>query len=440
MRRFFSTVGESMPKLPDPHLHIVYDKDDLAENADFVSALADNAAGRIVVDVTPDGRRLDWLAVDIERALGKNPHLSGAGRLTSDRWLRIHAWLIGAGIKTLFISRVQLLDAQRLKSALDLALACDLEVWLLAQQNPLPPQMSTLLEDWPVDESDMATFRKRWRRAATPKTKADAGSDNRGAFPQVPLDDFPLFRATCRDLLSAGDFETVDGVFQQTAAEVINWIDRVDAPTEESVGELLRELVAPCSTFDEAITRVRAAQVACFWRRYMIKVDVDRVLAAYGIEEQSPLDDATAAKLAQYAAPRYPAAAALALATGASPVKVGELNLGDLSLAANAIALAGHGELTETARRLIAPHVVHRILEGAKAADPLFGQHTTDGSKRSNRAGVRAIERMLNLILREVGVRVTAARSYGGLRGRSKSWRWREGVSIQRLEATAESA
>lgn len=429
-----------MRQLPDPRLHVVYDKDDLAENADFVNSLADIGAGRIVVEVTPDGRNLDWLAVDIERALGKNPHLSGAGRNTNDRWLRVQAWVIGSSVTTMFISRVQLLDVRRLKSVFELALACDLEVWLLAQQQPLAPQMGRLLEDWPVEEVEMGTFRKRWRRAAASKTTPQVESGSRQRFPRVPLDEFVLFRATCRDLLSPDDFETVDRIFQWAAAEAAAWIDATDGITEEAAVAFVRGLVGPCSTLDEAIVRLRATQVALFRRRYLLKVDLDRVLALYAIEEQSPLDEVTAAKLAQYAATRYPAAAALALATGASPVEVAALNIGEVLHEADTVAVAGDSELPETARSLVGPHVVHRIIDGATAADPLFVMHTTDESKRGDRAGGRAIERMLKLILHEVGVRITAARSYGGLRGRSDGWRSREGISIQQLEPTVESA
>jgi hypothetical protein len=436
-RRLSSYIEETeLLKLPDPRLHVVNDKDDLAENARFVSSLEDLDGGRVVVNITPDGRNLDWLAADIERGLGKNPHVSGTGRNANDRWTRIHAWLLGGGIESLFISRIQLLDGRRLKPVIDLALACGVDLWLLAQQDPLPKTIRQLLEDWPVEEVSVAGFRKKWRRRSTTKPKADAGSVLTATFPGVPHDEFVLFRAACRDLLTPADFKTVDRALQVAASEVADWLQSQDAIREEEVGRLVRDLVAPCRGLDEAITRLRGAQVAFFWRRYLLKLDVDRIVAAYAIEEKSELNSTTAVHLRSYAATRYPAAAALALATDWSPLEVSSIAIADVGVDAKSMSLSGFGDLPDEAARLVTPHLVHRLLDGASDDDPLFVMHTTDESRRGDPATDRAIERMFNLILREVGVRITASRSYSGLRGRSTGWRWREGVSVQAIETS----
>jgi hypothetical protein len=435
--RLSSYIEETeLLKLPDPLLHVVYDKDDLAENARFVSSLDDLDGGRVVVNITPDGRNLDWLAADIERGLGKNPHVSGAGRNANDRWTRIHAWLVGGGVESLFVSRIQLLDGRRLKPVIDLALACGVDLWLVAQQDPLPRTIRGLLEDWPVEEVSVSDFRKRWRRSSTSKAKADAGTVLTPTFPRVPHDEFVLFRAACRDLLMPTDFKIVDRAFQASAAEVADWLQSQDAIGEEEVGRLVRDIVAPCRGLDEALTRLRGAQVAFFWRRYLLKLDADRIVAAYAIEEKSELNRTTAAQLRSYAATRYPAAAALALATDWSPLEVSSIAIADIGVDATSMSLAGFGDLSDEAAKLIAPHLVSRLLDGASEEDPLFILHTTDESRRDDPATDRAIERMLNLILREVGVRITASRSYSGLRGRSKGWRWREGVSVQAIETS----
>jgi hypothetical protein len=425
-----------MLRLPDPRLYVVCDKDDLAENAAFVASLHGVDARRVVVSITPDGRNLDWVAADIERCLGKNPHVSGAGRKTNDRWTRIHSWLIGGGIESLFISRIQLLDGRRLKPLIDLALACGVNLWLMSQQDPLPRTIRELLEEWPVEEVTMADFRKKWRRVSTPKPKADAGQVLSATFPRVPHDEFVLFRAACRDLLAPKDFKIVDRAFQTTAAEVVDWLQSQDAIGEEEVGRLVRDIVAPCRTQDEAITLLRGAQVAFFLHRYLLKLDIDRIVAAYAIEEKSELNHSTAAQLRSYAATRYPAAAALALATDWSPLEVSSIAIADVGVDATSMSLAGFGDLPDEAAGLVTPHLVHRLLDGASEDDPLFILHTNDESRRDDPATDRAIERMLNLILREVGVRITASRSYSGLRGRSKGWRWREGVSVQAIETS----
>jgi hypothetical protein len=426
-------------KLPDARLHLVYDEADGVKTAELLNRLGDPASGRVVVDVTPAGRNLDWLAVDIERGLGKNPHLSGAGRNTSDRWSRIHAWLIGGQIKTLVVSRIQLLNEQRLNAAITLAIACGVDLWLVAQQKPLSTELAKTLEEWPLDEVALADFCRRWRTRRPPQTKtveAKGGVD----FPNVPLDEFVLFRARCGELLAPEDFTRVDSTFQATAASVIQWIDAARVIDEESVVALVRDLIGPCRTLPEAVTRLRAAQVAFFWRRYLLKVNLDYVLAAYAIEPRDDLDSAVIEKLSAYGAARYPAAAAIALGAQMSPADVALLDLDAVSVCPAGIALAGHGTLPTEAAALVLPHLVERFLDGASTADPLFVMHSTDKSKRDQRISHRGIERLLVQILRETGVRITASRSYTGLRGKGDNWRWREGISLQRIETALEAA
>jgi hypothetical protein len=426
-----------MPSLPDPRLHLVYDEDDDVKTPALLNRLADPAHGRVVVDVTPDGRNLDWLAVDIERGLGKNPHLSGSGRDTSDRWSRIHAWLIGGEVETMVVSRIQLLDEQRLNSAIALAIACGVDLWLIGQQKPLPKAIAETLDSWPFEEVDLAASRRRWRSMLLPPSETAKGGGE--AFPAVPLDEFVLFRAACSELLAPGDFAQVDSVFQSTAAAVVEWIDGSGIVDEEAVVDLVRDLIGPCRTLPEAVTRLRATQVALFWRRYLLKINLDYLLAAYALEEQDELDAATTDKLRSYAATRYPAAAAIALSARMSPAEVALLNIGAVSVSPTGITLAD-GHLPSEAMALVLPHLVERILDGASAADPLFVVHTTNKARRDQRITDRGIERMLVQILRETGVRITSARSYPGLRGRGDNWRWREGISVQPLERTLEAA
>jgi hypothetical protein len=425
-------------KLPDPRLHLVYDEEDDVKTATLLNRIADGPRGRIVVDVTPDGRNLDWLAVDIERGLGKNPHLSGVGRNTSDRWSRIHAWLAGGQVNTIVISRIQLLDQSRLNSAVTLAVACGVDLWLLAQQKPLPKAVSEALENWPFEEVDLAVFRRQWRGVRPqPSTTVEEGANT---FPAVPLDEFVLFRAACKELLSPEDFARVDATFQATAAAVLEWIDATSVVDEASVVELVRDLVGPCHTLSEAVTRLRAAQVALFSRRFFLKINLDYVLAAYALEEQDELDSASIEKLRSYAAARYPAAAAIALGAQMSPAAVAHLNLGDVSIGDDGISLVGRGNLPAEASALVLPHLVERLLDGGSAEDPLFVVHSTNKAKRDQRITDRGIERLLVQVLRETGVRITSARSYPGLRGRGDNWRWREGVSVQQMETTLEAA
>lgn len=428
-----------MPKQPDPRLHLVYDEDDDVKTAELLNRLADPASGRVVVDVTPAGRNLDWVAVDIERGLGKNPHLSGAGRNTSDRWSRIHAWLIGGQINTMVVSRIQLLDGQRLNAAITLAIACGVDLWLVAQQKPLSTELTEALEQWPMEEVAISEFRRRWRTTRPQRTKpveAIAHVD----FPDVPLDEFVLFRSRCSELLAPEGFTRVDSTFQATAASVVEWIDGAPAIDEESVVALVRDLIGPCRSLPEAVTRLRAAQVAFFWRRYLLKINLDYVLAAYAIEPHDDLDPAAIEKLNAYGATRYPAAAAIALGAQMSPAEIAVLDLDAVSIDPAGIRLGGHGALPPEATALVVPHLVERLLDGASTADPLFVMHSTDKSKRDQRISDRGIERLLVQILRETGVRITASRSYTGLRGKGDNWRWREGISIQRIETALEAA
>jgi integrase len=258
------------------------------------------------------------------------------------------------------------------------------------------------------------------------------------SFPEVPLDEFVCFLDACRSLLSPNDLALVEEVFRDEAASIDSWIDSADAISEETALGRITELLGRCHSLPEAVVRVRATQTAFFWRRYLLKVNLDRLLAAYAIEEEGCLDAATIASLSSYAAARYPAAAAVALGGRLSPVEIASLNMGDVELRADRITIGRNCELPPEAWILVLPHFVERLLAGASSSDPLFIFHTSDKSRRNDRVSDRAVGKMFAKILQELGIRITHASSSSYKR--SRDWRWRRGISIQPLRASSEAA
>jgi hypothetical protein len=120
-------------------------------------------------------------------------------------------------------------------------------------------------------------------QVAPPNAQAPASTERdvaNGAelFPRVPRVDYPLFLAEAFERLPAEAFRLVLEVFDDAYNAAADWIeagglDFADADggelsnqQEQATAAWLRKHVAGCATADEAISRLRGAQAAFFWR------------------------------------------------------------------------------------------------------------------------------------------------------------------------------
>lgn len=134
----------------DLGLWLVNDGHDLPAHAGFVAGLADPTSGRAIVNVTPGGRNLMWLARDVMKGLGRDVQAAGTPRNSQELWRWVICWSAAEDITDLVVDRAHLLDPRNCRRLLDLATMCRANLWLICQTAAQTRGQRELLRDWPV--------------------------------------------------------------------------------------------------------------------------------------------------------------------------------------------------------------------------------------------------------------------------------------------------
>lgn len=199
-----------------------------------------------------------------------------------------------------------------------------------------------------------------------PPTRNNADSGSRPLFPEeVPWVDFPLYRATCRRLLSPEDFETVDGLYRDTFRTVRD----AHSATTDDASSLLQHLLQQTHQPAETITILRATQAALLTQGQLLKVDLRHLYLVTAQGHHQRLDDSSLRLLTNETEPHIAAIAALTDA-GLTTDAIHTLRIRDIT---------PEGDLPDSpqpllpeARNLIATQRHYRLLEGHNPDDPLI--------------------------------------------------------------------
>lgn len=295
-------------------IHLVFDPDDSVESRDFLQGLHRLEHGRIVTELRPDTRNLDWLAGDLLRALGKRSTVTKHSRNSRKLWNAATAWLEGEQITDLFVSRAYLAAPAQWRHLIELPETCGCDVWLIIQRNELSKYRSAAVDGLDLEELSAAAFTRRWRTKPKPtkRTTSAASPPEREQLPlgltstRVPLVEFPTFRDACKEQLSPLKFHQIDTAYQAAGADVMVWL-RKNTPTEKSVARFLRDMIVEATTLDAALVRLRAAQVVFHLHWWNVKVDPEMLAAARDADHISPLTTESAELVRQYANTHYAA-------------------------------------------------------------------------------------------------------------------------------------
>lgn len=422
--------------LPETGMAVVRDPEDRFERLAFLRALDEGDQRRLFVPITPCADSTRIVANDLLKALGKAPDLVGAGRNGSEMWSRAGCWLEVSGTQDIFISRAHLLTNWLLEQLVGLATRSGARIWLVFQSAALRSAHERFIENWPVADLSFEQFETMWAsRTARPKSKARrskaAGAAHR--LPQVPVDDFPTWRASCRALLSAEDFALVDVEFLDAVENAEDRFDEMAVLDEEAMCAYARELIAACDWMPQVLTRIRGAQVAAFHAGYLMKVNLD-VLCSTRVSRIG-LDDHVIAELDRYASPRFVAAATLMIASGAQLADIAAIDLGDVSDDGRRIQVGGKAvTLPAGAARLVEALVRERLNQRARAEDPLFVYVPGTGKRHGEllRATERGLFDNIKKIERETGLLITSHLVDAGQRD-AVAWAKRRGISLMKI-------
>ena len=448
--------------LPEPRLNVVIDPEDTPAHARLLATLPTPDRSRILCAVTP--AQPSRLNHDLARSLGKRQNHVGSARNSVHEWRQLQAWCIASRVQVIIVSRAHLLDSRQWRKVIDLVALAQCELWMVCQVSARELRPKQVLTRWPWRRWDWAGSAEHWSKAANPTSGPPAGSGRditaeteeqtaRVPFPRVADEDFPLFRARCRQLLCTEDFAVVDATFLHAARATEHWWPTHQPPravhlasspprTEmqpddaEELAAFLRSQLDQVTTADEAMTRLRGAQVALFRRGILIRVDVDNLLAGLDAEIKSPITTQTAETIRRYRSPRHAAAAALRLSTDLSVMQLRELNVGDVSSAGDVVRYGGcEKRVAPLLRDIVRAQQIDRLLQGGGPEDPLFVTEAGRASKGANgpvRMTAHGLQVVLRHICNETGLLLLRRGSGAGPRN-DAGWLRRVGVSIKML-------
>lgn len=179
------------------------------------------------------------------------------------------------------------------------------------------------------------------------------------------------------------------------------------------------------------VVALRAAQVAFFHARYLLKADIDRLLA----QRATALDDdrhrEVAAAVASYASTTHAAAAALCfLQRDPSLREAAALTVGEIAADGSL-----DGDLPDELRTPLRAHRLMRLLDGAADHEPLFLTETKlkNGDGRSTVAtSARGLQRLARVVTRETGLPLVV-RYEVSRRSSERSWILAVGLCVQPL-------
>jgi hypothetical protein len=397
---------------------VVFDPDDAYDTFRFVADLACRPAGRVVCHPPPQASSSTWFAVDLLLALGKRFDAVRVERATRRSWQLVVTWMLAECVRDLFVLRADWLAGARWQELINLARRCRLRLWLVVHRPNLSLAHRGILLELPHQRLALHQFRDRWcpvedqsqppqaegspdvepsSRAATADSVEELASVS-PPFPEVPGDEFYIFRAACRRLLDGAAFRRVDEVHQQSQHDTDVWLqvqlrsqrrpqpvpmifdtnveltEREPAqPTLADVGAFLQQLTATSSCAAETLVRLRGAQAAFFLHGFLLSLQLGSGTHPGPADLRPTMDPSVADRLRGLCTARLTAAMTLALVTEMTSAQLCQLNLADIAADADAVWADDCWFAIPTyARSLVRAHVLERSEVGSGPTDPLF--------------------------------------------------------------------
>jgi hypothetical protein len=368
------------------------------------------------------------LARDVLRAVGKRYDVSDSPRRADQLWPRAAVWLSAEEVHELVVIRAHLLPAG---SVADLCAAAHeaMHLSLFVHGIAMPEAISgavTTLEEPIVRITDLdatevpsplrqgliqggvGTVALRdldgFARAIRPTAARPRATLPARPLPSLPRDDFPFFLEACDRILSPEDSKRADRIVAEGRRTADRWLEghvswgapEPRRPSRERTLAFLRSL-SDCEDSEEALARMRGAQIALFFDDLLVEIDAPAFVAAHRAvrREISRLDHHAIALLRAHSSPTIASAGVLALCAGAGSRLLATLKIGDLTQDGSEARVDGRVvSVPEPARSMIRAQLRSRHMEEARPEDAFFMSSARPGHGAAASALRRIVERV----------------------------------------------
>lgn len=390
----------TMASAPMVHVQVVLDPDDSLQARRL--AVRATRPGVAVCRATPQAVS-PQLARDVLRALGKRFDVADSPRRADRLWERVTTWLLAENIAELIVIRAHLLPPDTVRQLVRAA-AQAVHLTLFMHASDVPATLGEALTDVIVHQVELDRYARR-----IPASTVTHAPTSLEPLPVLPRDDFLFFQQACADVLAADAFERVWEVIAAARSATDRWLSghlvargvAPDRPPKQRVLAFLGALTQ-CDDSEEALARLRGAQIALLFDDLLIDVDANAFVAAHSASRTTARLDAKAvALLRMYSSPVYAAAGTIALAADTGAPSLARLTMDDIASAGEAVRFGG-GEaiVPDHARALVRAQRITRDAQGAQPGDVFLTSHR----ERNKAASPAALGNMLARIGHQTGL------------------------------------
>ena len=356
-------------------VQVILDPDDSLQARRIAAGAA--RARVVVCRATPQAGSMQ-LARDVLRALGKRFDVADSPRQPTRLWARVTTWLRADQVREVIVLRAHLLPDESITQLLT-AVQRQARLTLLVHAATVPPPMKQALANAGAYVEHIGLDRyeadlRHW--PLDPPTPLA-----RSCLPTLPRDEFLYFTQACADGLDGEDFNRVCDIVAAARRATDHWLDahaapRSPAPARPSVQRVFAFLasLAHCEDSEEALARVRGAQIALLFDDVLVAVDAHAFVAAHAAARAiARLDTHASTLLRTYSSPVYAAAGAIALASGAGAASLSRLTIAAVAPDGGEVRLGGQTVIIPAhARALVRAQVIARGAHGAEPHDAFF--------------------------------------------------------------------
>jgi hypothetical protein len=362
-------------------------------------------------------------------ALGKDPHVTGAGFKDDGNLDVPAAWLIARHTRELVVRDANVVSAALQRTLVELAVGVGARIWLIAHEHR-ENELDELAELWCAHRTDLDTFDTWWARPEARPPRA------RRAVPRPVRCDLPAaaaltFRAECRRLLPPERFAEVDELYtSELLAARSEFQGRIDAGAtmpHEVVLARVRARVREQRDAWQVLVCARAVEAAAVPFGFDVDIDHHQLInAAERNPRRGRLARTDHAALDAYSRTSWPAASALAACELALD-DICDVTVGDIADDGATVADKGTTvEVPGSLRPYLVAHKLVRVLTGASDDEPAFV--TRNGTPASS----TWITRTVKVTEVECGVRLSKSRA-DRRRITTNDWGLAHGISVRTI-------
>jgi hypothetical protein len=269
------------------------------------------------------------------------------------------AWLLGRGIRDIFLDHADRMDSNQRRQVIELAYLLEIRLWLVDPEPGHGRALPHQLRRWAIPQITAAEFRQRWGAQVAPDPRP---VERKVVLPDhLPDSDFFFFADDCRRLLDTAQRDPVLGLYWSAYYLAAAWTSSSSVDADTAL-RYAWDVMRGSDSVPEAVIRLKATQAALFANGKALWMHVEHIRFEHTMPSVDSLD-AAAQRLFRAPSPQEAALGFVIVAFRPNNAELAAMRLDDVSADAAALTIAGEThEVPICGRPIIRAHTLWRRL------------------------------------------------------------------------------